>query len=47
MATKVSTEDWIEELKGISVIRMDGGRIAHENVYWDNSTMMAGAGMLG
>lgn len=35
------------ELRGVSVLRMDGGRIAQENVYWDNSTMMAGAGMLG
>jgi steroid delta-isomerase-like uncharacterized protein len=35
------------ELRGVSVIRTDGGRIAQENVYWDNSTMMAGAGMLG
>ena len=35
------------ELRGVSVIRMDDGRIAQENVYWDNSTLMAGAGMLG
>jgi steroid delta-isomerase-like uncharacterized protein len=35
------------ELKGVSVLRPAGGRIAQENVYWDNSTMMAGAGMLG
>jgi steroid delta-isomerase-like uncharacterized protein len=35
------------ELRGASLIRLADGRIAEENVYWDNSTMMAGAGMLG
>jgi steroid delta-isomerase-like uncharacterized protein len=35
------------ELKGVSVMRLEDGRIAQENVYWDNSTLMAGAGMLG
>lgn len=35
------------ELKGVSIVRLDDGRIAQENVYWDNSTLMAGAGMLG
>jgi hypothetical protein len=28
-------------------MRLEDGRIAQENVYWDNSTLMAGAGMLG
>jgi steroid delta-isomerase-like uncharacterized protein len=35
------------ELKGVSVLRLDGGRIAEERVYWDNATLMAGADMLG
>jgi steroid delta-isomerase-like uncharacterized protein len=35
------------ELNGVSVVRMGDRGIAEERVYWDNSTMMAGAGMLG
>jgi steroid delta-isomerase-like uncharacterized protein len=36
------------ELKGVSVCTLDGeGRVREERVYWDNGTLMAGAGMLG
>jgi steroid delta-isomerase-like uncharacterized protein len=35
-------------LKGSSTVQFDeNGLITNENVYWDNATMMAAAGMLG
>ncbi len=35
------------ELRGVSVVIVEGGRIREERVYWDTATLMAAAGMLG
>lgn len=34
------------ELRGVSVLVTDGGRIREERVYWDTATLMAAAGLL-
>ena len=34
------------ELRGVSVLQIDGGLIQEERVYWDSATLMASAGLL-
>ncbi len=43
MATKVSTEDWIEELKGISVLELSGRIKALEEEFGVSATAVAAA----
>ena len=43
MATKVTTEDWIEELKGISVLELSERIKALEEVFGVSATAVAAA----